>query len=261
MDKKFVRQQPSQTLARGIQVLEAFTLERPEWGVRELSRELDSNPASIHRIVTTLCNAGYLEQVEETQRYRLGTKGLRLAGVYTRQNPISSVGRKVFEQFIDQFPYNFYLGKITRFKIIYMAALDGHGPLKVTMEPGGTIDLHDSAVGKVLLAFQDAAFIEEFLTREPFECFTRHTITDAATLKQQLEEIRQQGYAINVGEHYEDVGSVAVPILRPDGPPELAVSLTYPTLVMQEGRLTVEGLVPLAREIAGAIGTRLGVAP
>src|SRR5690606_37844068 len=141
------------TLAKGLQVLEAFSLDKPEWGVRELSRELGSNPASIHRIVTTLANSGYLEQDEESQRYRLGTRVLRLAGVYMRQNPISSVGRKVFEQYAGRFPYNFYLGKITKFKIIYMAALDGHGPLKVTMEPGGTVDVHNSAVGKVLLAF------------------------------------------------------------------------------------------------------------
>lgn len=260
MDSKFIREQPSQTLAKGVQVLEAFTLDRPEWGVRELSRELNSNPASIHRIVTTLCNTGYLEQDEETQRYRLGAKVMRLAGVYTRQNPISSVGRKVFEKYLDDFHYNFYLGQIVRYEVVYMAALDGHGPLKVTMEPGGTIGLHDSAIGRVLLAFQDQEYIDDFLAKEPFEQFTRHTITDAATLKARLEEIREKRYAVNIGEHYEDVGAVAVPIFRLDGPPELGISLTYPTLVMQEGRITVDELVILAREIAEEISMRLGTA-
>lgn len=258
MKQSFVDDQPSKTLARGLLVLEEFTTERREWGVRELSRKLDMNPATVHRLVTTLCNIGYLAKDPDTQRYSLGPKVMRLADLYTRHNPVSNIARKTFERYSDQFRYNFYLGKLSGFEVVYLTAHDGQAPIKIVVEPGGTINLHSTALGKVLLAFQDSTYIETFLSRNTLKRYTHKTITDPQLLRERLADIREQGYAINRGEHYEDVGAVGVPIINPGRRVELGISLAYPQHLIAEGRIRVQELLALTRQIADDVADRLG---
>jgi DNA-binding IclR family transcriptional regulator len=258
MDKNIIDRQPSKTLARGLAVLEAFTLEKSEWGIRELSRELDSTPATVYRLVATLCNIGYLEQNPRTERYSLGPKVMRLAGLYSRHHPVSSIARRVFEQYAHEFRYNFYLGKLSGFEVVYLAAHDGHGPIKIVVEPGVSTAIHTTALGKVLLAFQDDDYVERFLRDKPLKRYTSRSITEPETLRARLATIRREKYAINRGEHYEDVGAIGVPLFGPDGSVELGVSLAYPQHFVQEDRIVVEDLIPLARRVTADIAARIG---
>jgi DNA-binding IclR family transcriptional regulator len=252
------KEQPSQTLARGLLILESFDHEHSEWGVRELSRALNLNPATVHRLVTTLVNAGYLEQDAETQRYILGPRVVSLAELYMRHNPIESTARIVFRRFVDRFPYSFYLGKLFGFEVVYLAAYDGHAPIKVVVETGSTIALHSTAIGLCLLAHQDESYLSTFLAKGDLIPYTPATVTDPEALRQRLAKIREKGYAVNNGEHYEDVGAVGAAIIQPGRRVEYGVSLSYPQHLINEGRISIPDLAQLTREVADEIGARLG---
>lgn len=258
MDKASTQNQPSQTVAKALLVLESFSASNSEWGIRELSRELDINPSTLHRLVVTLHNGGYLQQDQETQRYSLGPKVMKLASLYAHRNPLPSAALKVFEKFGEKFDYNFYLGTLSHYEVVYLAKLDGRGPIKIVVEPGGTTALHSTALGKVLLASQSDAFIQGFIKKSKLTKYTLRSITSADVLWSQINEIRRQGFAVNDGEHYEDVGAVGVPIYNSDGSVSHGISLAYLRHLEAEGRVKVEDLVPLAREIASEIGLRAG---
>ena len=253
-----VDEQPSQTLARGLLILEKFSSKRSEWGVRELGRELGLDPATVHRLVSTLANIGYLEQDQETQRYTLGPKVLRLAELYTVHNPISTIANKIFQQYSEQFRYNFYLGKLFGSEIVYLAAHDGQAPIKIVVEAGATIALHSTAVGLAVLAYQDEAFIESFLEKQRLTRYTQATMTNVQALRERLATIREQRYAINRGEHYEDVGAVGAPIIKPGKRVEYGVSLAYPQHLVAEGRIDIQELIRLTQQIAAEIAERIG---
>lgn len=260
MRKQPVSEQPNQTLAKALEALDAFSAERPKRGIRELGRELGINPTSVYRIVKTLCNSGYLEQNALGQSYSLGPKVLKLASLYSLQNPLPSVARKVFESFSNRFEHNFYLGMLSRFEVIYLAVLDSRGPIKIVVEPGVSIALHSTALGKVLLAYKNDEYIQEFIKRNSLEAFTPRTLSKPEDLLKQLKEIRKQGYAINDGEQYDSIGAVGVPLYGPNGSPvNLAVSLTYPRHLVYEGQLNIEELIALGREIANEITRRCDV--
>lgn len=246
-------QQPSQTLAKAIAILDAFSSEQPERGIRELSREIGINSATVFRLVTTLANAGYLEQDPATQRYSIGPKVIRLATLYENQNPISIVARKVFESYVDRFEHNFYLGKLSKFEVIYLSVLDGRGPIRIVVETGRTAALHATATGKLLLAYQDDDFIRRFLEASDLKAHTHQTITEADLLWKQIEEIRKKGYAVNDGEYYEDVGAITVPVLDNRTQTTLGLCLAYPRHLVIQERIFIEDLIPLAREISGEI--------
>lgn len=252
------REQKSQskTLRKAVRVLDSYSLDNPEWGIRELARHLDMSPTTVYRLVATLHAAGLLEQDEETQRYSLGPKTMKLASIYARVNPLPDIAERIFEEYSSRFEYNFYLGKLNNFEVVYLAVLDGRGPVKIVVEPGGSISLSSTALGKALLAYQDQEFVDAYLANTTLTRYTERTIADPELLRAHLHQVRDQGYAINDGEHYDAVGAVGVPILSEDGAAELGVSLAYPRHWLASVEVPIEELVELAKEIAEKISLR-----
>jgi len=251
--------QPSQTLAKGLLVLEKFNSKTPDWGVRELAREMDENHGTIHRILKTLSNAGYLSQDESTKRYSLGSRVLKLANEYIQENPLPSIALEVFKKYSDRFEYNFYLGKINNFEVIYLSVLDGRGRIQIMIDPGATLALHTTALGKALLAFKGDDFIREYIETIGLDKFTEKTISDSGLLQSQLSEIRKQKYAVNIGEHYKGIGAVGVPIINNDGIAELGISLAYPQQFVETGQIKLNRVISLAQNIANHIKEKSSV--
>jgi DNA-binding IclR family transcriptional regulator len=248
----------NQTLSRALVVLEAIGSGQTQWGIRELSREVGLNVATVFRIVSTLHTTGYLERDSDTQRYSLGPKIMKLAGQYKLQNSVASIAEKVFESFADRFQHNFYLGELCEYEVIYLISMDGRGPIRIAIEPGGSIELHTTALGKLLLAYQTDEYVKSFLKFKQLKSFTSRTITDADVLCNQIEEIRKRGFATNDGEHYDDISAVAAPVFDSYGLVTMAVSLAFPRHYVQEGRLEIHDMVSLAREVADEITFRSG---
>jgi IclR family KDG regulon transcriptional repressor len=249
--------QLNQTVAKVLEVLDGFSGEHKERGIRELGRELGLNPTTVFRIVRTLCNAGYLDQNKADRSYSLAPKVLRLAYSYSYHNPLPTVAKKVFESFSHKFDHNLYLGTLNQFEAIYLAVLVGRSPLNIMVEPGQSFPLHSTAMGKVLLAHAEDSYIQEFLKKVPLRAFTPRTLSTPQALLQQLEEIREKGYAINDGEQYDAIGAVGVPLYKPGDPPvNLVVSLTYPRHLVYEGHLNIEEMIALGREIVSEIAKR-----
>lgn len=256
-NKRSIPASKSQTLDKAIQILDNFTIEKPIWGIRDLGRDLGMTPTTIYRIVATLNAHGFLEQDRETQRYTLGPKFVKLASIYTRLNPLPDTAMKIFERYSNRFNYNIYLGRLSNFELIYLAVLDGRGPIKIVVEPGGTTTLHSTAMGKVLLAYQNSAFIDEYFENTELETFTQRSITNPEQLRLHLEKIRKQGYAVNDGEHYDAIGAVGVPVIEKSGEVQLGVSLAYPRSMIVEETLHVDNLVRLAKEISQEISQHM----
>lgn len=245
-----LEKQPSQTLAKGLHILDAFSAQQPTWGIRELARELNMNPATVLRLVTTLESAGYLVQDRETQRYALGPVVMKLASLYLHHNPLPEYARRVFESYADRFEYNFYLGTLSGYQVIYLAVLDGRGRIKVMVETGGSTGLHTTALGKVLLAFQSDEFINGFIRRSGLRPYNRNSITDAGELWAQIESIRKTHVAINNGEHFEDIAAIAMPVFGRHGQIVAGISLAYPHQLYLDSAAYQQHLTPLLREIA-----------
>ena len=249
----------NKSLARALSALDLFSGSDISWGIRELAREMNSDPATVYRTLATLSHSGYLEKDPINNRYRLGPKVLMLAGSYSEQNPVQAVAKKVFERYSQNFTHNFYLGQLFGDEVIYIAVKEGHGPIKISVSQGASIALYSTALGKVLLAYQDNDFIDEYIKRTDFLSYTPQTITEPEELMNSIYEIRALGYAINHGERHPDIGSIGVPLLYKNHKTNLAVSIAYPQHLVNEKKLNLESLVDLTREITSEINRRTSI--
>lgn len=244
----------SKTLLTAIELIESFTFEHPTWGVRELGRKLNKNPSSIHRLVTTLKDKGYLEQDALDRRYKLGPNIMKLAQVYNQLNPLPAIAQKIFSKFSKRFNNSFYLIALTkRFRAIYLTVHEGTFPLKIVIEPGGITSLHSTAAGKVLLAYQGESYLEKFFESSKLTRHTSSTITTRSMLMPELVKVRRAGYATNNGEHIEEIAAVAVPVYNKDGGVTSSVCLIFPRHLLKEKRLDFETVAMIAKEVVGEI--------
>jgi len=105
----------------------------------------------------------------------------------------------------------------------------GKGAQKLFTRTGLQLEAYCSGIGKVLLAHLPDAARQAYLAAGPFVALTPRTITDAARLAKVLADVRQRGFASDVGEIAEDLVCIAVPIHTPDGRVPAAISVSQMT--------------------------------
>ncbi len=245
----------SQTLLLGLTILELLAREQKEIGVRELARNLEIKPTTVHRLLKSLQSRGYVEQ-NDAGEYSIGPAVLHLAHSYTSLNPIAKIATKVFAAYRDRFEYNFYVGGVgVQFELIYLAVQESQGPIKIVVQPGSKfIGLHTTALGKVLLAYHPDQYIHEYIDQAIFTPLTDRSICAPETLWEEIHGIREQGYAINKGERFSEIGAVGVPIRDRHGRLLASLSLAYPQKLVEYGEIDTNKVLALARDIARDIG-------
>lgn len=246
----------SKTLGKALIMLNAFTNEKLEWGVRSLADYLSISPSIAHRILKTLTDFNYLAQDQVRKKYTLGPEILRLASAYYQNNPLQMIASEVFHKHTKEWPYDLYMGSLSGYEVAYSAIVSGSSRIKIEIHAGERTALFSTALGKVLLAYQSEEFQKEYFKKVVFTQFTSKTITNPEQLINQLHEIRIKGYAVNEGEQYEKIGSLGAPVFNYEQRIAASVCLTYPMFENDSLLNQHEKLVTLVKTVAQEITSR-----
>ncbi len=240
---------------RALQIMGCFDDEHPERGISDIAQAVGLHKATAHRIVTTLVNYGYLERIEDGQKYRLGLELPNLGYKVIRRMDLRREALPFMKQFVEEWDETCDLSIFDQGKAFYIEVLRGNRALTISAAVGQRLSAHATASGKVFLAFLPADQVAAVL-REPLETYTKNTVTSPDDLRKQLEKIRQQGYAVDFEEFEEGVCAVAAPILNRNGNVVAAIGSPSPM-----SRMTPERINEMAvaiKEVANAISRRLG---
>jgi IclR family acetate operon transcriptional repressor len=122
-------------------------------------------------------------------------------------------------------------------------------------ELGNRVPLHCTGCGKVLLAYQPDSVIASIIAEAGLPRYTETTITDPGQFRQELEMIRQQGYAVDNGEQEEGVRCIAVPVYGPKGKVVAAISISGPSSRLDSRDIPAH--LPHLKRISAAISSAL----
>jgi DNA-binding IclR family transcriptional regulator len=199
----------------------------PTLGVTEIAQALKLSKAVVYRILTSFRAKGFVELDESTRRYSLGPRVLHLGLAYMNRIDVRTLARPVLERLSRETDETATLSLRTGWTRVYVDQFTPDRDVKMVVQLGQQVPLHAGASSKAFLAFMDAAEQDEYLER-PLDRLTRKTVTAARTLRKELQEIRERGYAASLGERMEGAGSVAAPILGHEGRPVAVVSVCGP---------------------------------
>lgn len=203
-------------------VLECFET-RPTIGVTQAARELGLSVSTTHRLLKTLCQGGLLAQ-DGNGRYRLGPR-TALLGALASQRLGLEAARPLLEDLAGQTGGAVTLGVLdARMSLTVMTVasprIDG-----VSVLNGARCPLHACAMGKTLIAYEPGQGLKLL---DGLPQVTAQTITDVETLRRQLGEVRERGWALNEGELFAGIRGVGAPVFSMNGRVAAAVAVAVP---------------------------------
>ena len=242
-----------QSVDRALTILEVLA-RVGEAGVTEIAGELGVHKSTAFRLVSTLEAHRLVEQTTDRGRYRLGVGVLRLAGATTARLDLVQEARPVCRQLAADTGETVNIAVLSESSALYLDQVAGSSALQPHNWVGQHIPLHATSNGKVLLSGLDDAKVAEVLGSLPR--YTPLTVTKKAKLRAELEQVRQQGYAVAVDELEEGLTAVAAPIRNAHGDVIASMSVSGPTFRLPESR--VQDVLPLLVEAAAEVSHRLG---
>lgn len=215
-------------LDRALALLE-FISTRPDGATQaDIRRELGFSSNLVFRLTKALAAHGYVEREEPGPRFILSRKLLSLAQPKREERSLVQLAREPMRWLRDATEESAHIGVRSGFECIVLDRVVGPHPFKCYVEAGAHGPLHAGAPGKVMLAFLPDEELKNTLSQMPLEALTANTITSRTVLAKHLLEVRQQGYALDLGETIEGHHCLGAPVFDADGRPLASVWITAP---------------------------------
>lgn len=236
---------------RALQVLEAFSVDRPELSLTELARRAGLPLSTAHRLVHDLTRWGALERGFDG-RYHVGLRLWEVGALAPRGLGLRELAMPFLEDLSQVTHENVQLAVREGLEVVFVERIAGRRAVPVLTRVGGRFPMHPTGVGLVVLAHAPVEVQEQVLAA-PLARFTPRTIVVPQELRQVLAEVRRLGYAVSDRQVTMDSVSVAAPVWGRSGEVEAALSI-----VIRHDGVPPSSLVPAVQAAARGISRALG---
>ncbi|MVU80294.1 helix-turn-helix domain-containing protein [Nocardia sp. ET3-3] len=190
---------------RAIAVLEVFAA-RPAWLSLVDMHEATGFPrSSLHGLLRTLRDAGWIETDDTGTRFRLGVRALVCGTAYLDRDPAIPYATETLEKLREQTGFTVHYARLHGGEVVYLETRESRSSEHLISRVGRTLPAHATALGKALLAELSDGELKALLP-ERLPARTEHTVTSREVLFSELTVIRDRGYAT---EHEEGTAGVA----------------------------------------------------
>lgn len=236
-------------------VMELLNQSDRPMGTREIARALDLSPAIVQRLINTLNEMHYVRRDAATKRYSIGYQVLGIGAKLQTKDSMLLEARKGLEILNQRMRLDAFMAVLQGKNAIYLLALPGGGPISLRAEPGQTILLHNTAIGKAILASMSDDEVRQLLGPGPLEATTPNTITDPEKLILNLADVRRKGYAVVEDETITGISSVGALIGDPSAQTRSAISVSFSPHFSPD--IGIETLAGAVQAVAGQITRNL----
>jgi len=234
MDERSV---PIKAAKVSFDVIEALR-EREGAGVSELATALEMPTSTIHDHLRTLEQQGYL--VKEDGEYRVGARFLELGEQARSRKKVYGIARPEVDSLAEETGEHANLLIEEHGLGVFLYKARGEDAVNLDTHAGMRVLLQTTALGKTILAYRPREEVEAILDEHGLPEITANTVTDRDELLDELETIRERGYALDDEERVQGMRCVAAPILSDDQEAIAAVSVSGPRSRMAGDRYTEE---------------------
>jgi IclR family pca regulon transcriptional regulator len=250
----------SQSLERGLAILTCFTPKRPVLGIADIADELGMSRSTTHRYVITLVALGYLEQ-GASRKYRLGLRVTNLGMSALNSTGLREHAHPYLEELRQRTSYTTSLAVLDGSDIVYVdrarSFRRGQGKIDLDLHPGSRLPAYCTAMGKMLLANLPEADQRELLGSIKLAKRGPNTITSKKALREELEEVHEEGFAVNDEELAPDLYSIAAPVRNEAREVVAAINVAAHSSMISLEEM-VDALSPHLLSTADRISARLG---
>jgi IclR family pca regulon transcriptional regulator len=248
-DRDFVR-----ALARGLSVIECFDSAHTAMTLSEVATRSNLSRGSARRLLLTLQRLGYVGN--EGTRFRLHPRTLKLGYAYLSSQPVWNLARSFIDGVSRDTGLSCSIAILDGTDIVYVARAAAKRILNDYIAIGTRLPAFATSMGRVLLAGQSDAGLDDYFKTEKIISHTPFTNTDIAALRHIIALTRGRGWASNDQEIELGLRSIAVPI-RDDGGNVVAAMNVSAQSLRVEMSVLEQTYLPVLREAADAVSALL----
>ncbi|MFJ5632354.1 IclR family transcriptional regulator [Streptomyces goshikiensis] len=201
---------------RTVLLLEHFAARPGLHSLADIQHDLSLPKSSLYMLLRTLVNLGWVETDASGTRYGIGVRALLVGSSYIDGDEVVAAARPSLDRLSDDTTETIHLARMDGTSVVYLATRQSQHYLRPFTRVGRRLPVHSTALGKALLATHTDEEVRGLLPRR-LEAVTEHTVTDREQLIEELELVREQGYAVDREENTLGLRcfGVAVPYRTP----------------------------------------------
>jgi DNA-binding IclR family transcriptional regulator len=227
----------SDTTSRIFKIIE-FLAEAGDWvSLRTMARELHLNAASAYRALNSLKELGYVRQDPQDSRYQLSLKIAWISAQLLEHVQLRQIAHPQLQQLTSVTNETTHLAILEGKEFVYIDKVDNTQAMRMRSRVGQRGQLHCTAAGKSILAFLPDSEREKLIRGMKLTPFTKSTITALSEFRNQLDEVRYLGYAVDDEENEVGIRCVGSPIFDHAGRVAGALSISGWTITMTRERI------------------------
>jgi DNA-binding IclR family transcriptional regulator len=209
---------------------------------------------TVHRMVSTLVNTDYVKQ-DESGHYFLTLKAWRIGSVAVQALDIADKGRPILSKLGSETGETVHLAVLDPSGgVVYVSKVESPKSISVQTRLGQINPSWCTATGRSMIAFN--ALVAQKVLSEKLEKFTNKTIASPAKIKELLDQVRVNGFAVTLAENHPEMGGIAAPIRDHTGAVVASCGVAIPAFRMNAE--LIDRFIPLVVDAANTISNLLG---
>lgn len=247
---------PNQSIKRAADLLSLFSYARPQLGVSEMAKEVGLPVGTVHGLVRTLQEEGFLAQDPKTRQYRLGMRLHELGSIHLATLELNHKATIPLGYLARDTGLVGRVGVLERDVLVVTLDTMPMGGAYAAPYIGAAAPAYCTSMGRAILAFSPPEVVAGYLKRVELVKYTPQTVVDPTELRAELERSRERGYCLSRQEFLLNLDSLGVPLFGEGGQVCGALSLNGEPNRLDDEELP--GLVRKAMDAAGEISRYLG---
>lgn len=235
------------TVGKALAVLDQVASHGRPVRFTELLNDSPLPKATLYRFVQTLTNQGMLQYDPDRQTYAPGLRLVRLAHAAWAQSSLAPIARPHVNALSQETGETVHLAQLDHAQVLYVDKRNARDPVEMYSQAGKIGPAYCTGVGKAMLAFLPEPELGSVLAQQSWHRFTPSTHVSADSLRQELQQIRDEGLSYDREEHEAGIICVAAPILSAQNRAIGALSVTGTTR-----RTSLEALRALGPRLTSA---------
>ena len=212
------------SLARGLEVIQAFTPQRRMLSISQISQKTGIPRAAVRRCLYTLGKLGFV-YAADGKHFELRPRILALGHAYLASTPLARATQPVLKHLSEMLDESCSIATLDGDDILYIARVSSSRIMTIDLDIGSRLPAWSTSMGRVLLSHLPEEKLNDLLGRITMIRYTSRTVESVPALRAELKKVRQQGYALNDQELEMGLRSIAVPLMNEQGQVHAALNV------------------------------------
>jgi DNA-binding IclR family transcriptional regulator len=239
-----------QSVDRALQILEFF-FTQPSMSLIEITNSMALPKTTVFGLISTLEKRGFLKQDAETKRYQLGIRLMELSAAITSRTDIIHEATRLLKPISKLYGHNAHITMLDGLSVVYVGHVEATGTFSIKTNIGTRAPAYCTSSGKAFLASLPKLKREALIDEAQLVPLTPKSIIDPEVLKEHLNKVESQGYAVDCEESITDVEGVGVVVKNRFG--EAVIGLSIAGLATQFSDEIIQEYVRHLRKAADSL--------